>query len=537
MEYCKKFLKYWLLPYCAGTMVIFKGIPFVQAESCPETPPADSIDPDTGLRPSKVPDWDQLFANDDAISVEPIIGLQLDFSPDIRVTSLKVSNNAWLFFQQTLPIPASYNGTAANKIIFEYFAKIAKLLPSSLGTGGGLKIIGMDVDTRAVGTVFITKPLCWNQGGKLVVTWDQVGYFKAMSDPISTFQIVLFKGNRDGDAIIEYRFHTFPFSYGQQGNTTEPPPFSGIFANGRIFFELPVSQQEWVSEIDTYNNGIWIIELKNHTFTLQLNDKLRCQHTEEPQLVTSYTLPERIHELPDQPTTFTSELNDQTSERIQLPFAIRAGDKSFFNTLRVSSAGFVQFAPEDNPQLGSPVFVSAYQNTAVIPESTLVTFGYKDATTFIAHWRQDLGNGSSNAFSIRLLGQQEKSRTLVIFDYELLQPVNNHSQGGTYPFAGITAGHSTVMELPYSGTEEAHHMQRDYRGLWEVSLDASGYRLLLPRHLACHYQSGSSENDGSSGNDETSECPGHSGSMAANRLYPILLAPVALALYYTYQGK
>ena len=408
----------------------------------------------------------------------------------------------------------------------------------------------MDVDTRKAGTIWFTNPVChWDRGGMMIATWDNVGYWKEKDDYLSLFQIAAYSGEQEGDAIIEYRFADFPYFY----NLTNLDwlvgrhPFSGIIAKGQILMELPLSQQEWVKDINTYNDGLWVMEVKNQSLALKLNDKLLCRHTEVPMPLEEppFSLPALVHERPDPASSFDTSENEKSSA-IRLLFTLQAGDGKIIDTLQINPSGSLRFDPQYNSQISSPVEFVAY--SAISPENTQVNYGYKNATTFIVSWQQDLGDGLNNLFSIRLLSQPEEPKTTILFDYEELQPVV--ADADAYPFAGIIVGGQPVMELRYSGVSDAHKLQRDYRGIWEVEITQNGYRLILPRHLACQYQKAQGDNlvdvevsgNGGSDNgvDETTGAEvdindaSHSGTLNAapdSRFIPPLLVLTAAWAY------
>jgi Ca2+-binding RTX toxin-like protein len=129
-----------------------------------------------------------------------------------------------------------------------------------------------DVDTRAGDPIYVDVDA---EADVVTITWGNVGFYDAQSDPSNSFQIQLFDRG-GGDFDIVFRYEDINWSAGTaSGGSSETglggtPARAGFSAgNGSDFFELPQSGIE--SEItnletiagNTGVEGLWVFEVRS----------------------------------------------------------------------------------------------------------------------------------------------------------------------------------------------------------------------------------------------------------------------------------
>ncbi|THD83600.1 hypothetical protein E7811_09990 [Aliigemmobacter aestuarii] len=156
-------------------------------------------------------------------------------------------------------------------------------------TYAGLFPFWADVDTRSGtssitpgGTSKGTNLVYWDIApgrDRIVITWDDVGYYSYQTDKLNAFQIVITDlsdrtGYRDGDFMFEYRYETLNWTTGSAsggvnglGGNIARAGWSA--ANGLNFFEMPGSGNQtgaltWDTRAgNTGTDGLWRFVVRN----------------------------------------------------------------------------------------------------------------------------------------------------------------------------------------------------------------------------------------------------------------------------------
>jgi hypothetical protein len=133
----------------------------------------------------------------------------------------------------------------------------------SSGTRSGIFAYWADVDTRGEGALI--SPGGTSQGSNLVyydfdvlndrivITWDDVGYYFVNTDSVNAFQMILtdassLPGRSAGDFDIEFRYEWIDWTAGDlsggEGGIGGTPARAGYSSGTGVFFELPQSGNE-----------------------------------------------------------------------------------------------------------------------------------------------------------------------------------------------------------------------------------------------------------------------------------------------------
>lgn len=202
----------------------------------------------------------------DPVDITPIFGQGINFFGTVY-TSLFINNNGSVTFEDARSAftPDAITGVSNNPEISPFFGDVDTRLPSGVddvgpgtvsqtpgGTSAGTNLMWYDLDTA---------------NHRLVVTWDDVGYYSTHTDKLNAFQLILTSFGTD-DFDIEFRYEAVNWTTGDAsqgedglGGTVARAGYTS--GNGEDFYELPVSgDQEAVlaldeSEGNTGESGIW----------------------------------------------------------------------------------------------------------------------------------------------------------------------------------------------------------------------------------------------------------------------------------------
>ncbi len=212
-----------------------------------------------------------LPANDDsstsAISIGSIFENGLNFY-GTTYNSLFINNNGGVSFDQPLSqfTPQTIS-SASFAAVFAYWADV-----DTLGQSGNTSFGGTSQGTNLV--YYALDPL----NDRIVVTWDDVGYFSAKSDLVNAFQLVLTDTSNDpgrgpGDFDIEFRYEDINWTAGDAsdgiGGLGGVTARAGYSSGTGTFFELPQSGNEsaMLALEDTPGNtgteGLWQFSVVN----------------------------------------------------------------------------------------------------------------------------------------------------------------------------------------------------------------------------------------------------------------------------------
>jgi len=211
-----------------------------------------------------------LARNDDgstsAVDITSIFAEGINFF-GTTYTSLFINNNGSVTFEQPRSTftPDVITGVSNNPEISPFFGDVDTRLPAGVsengpgtvtttpgGTSQGTDLVWYDLDT---------------DNNRLVVTWDDVGYFNQSVNKLNAFQLILTAFGQD-DFDIEFRYEAINWTTGGAsggvdglGGTVARAGYTS--GNGEDFFELPASgiEEEILSlENDPGNtgeDGIW----------------------------------------------------------------------------------------------------------------------------------------------------------------------------------------------------------------------------------------------------------------------------------------
>ena len=190
-------------------------------------------------------------------------------------TSLFVNTNGNITFSDPLPTftPDAFP-VAARPMIAPFWADVDTRTPGGLlgcrGPGDGVAVMGPACDNPANnGIWWYTEP------GRMVVTWDQVGYYQCHTDRRMSFQLVLTAAEGcagAGDFDVEFRFNRCEWETGDASGGTNgfggTPAQSGFDAGDSTnFVEIMGSRTAGIaSRLCTESNvgerGIWRFQIR-----------------------------------------------------------------------------------------------------------------------------------------------------------------------------------------------------------------------------------------------------------------------------------
>ena len=207
-----------------------------------------------------------LGRNDDgstpALDVTPIFEDGLDFYGRV-FTALWINNNGSVTFDgpRAAYTPDRINGRGDSPEITPFFADVDTRNPGAVATPGGnstgSNLVHYDLD-RA--------------GDRVVVTWDDVGYYLNRVDRLNAFQLIL-SDRGAGDFDIEFRYEAVNWTTGDysdgRGGLGGTVARAGYSAGGAgVYYELPASgDQDAILALDavpgnTGDVGRWLFAVR-----------------------------------------------------------------------------------------------------------------------------------------------------------------------------------------------------------------------------------------------------------------------------------
>lgn len=181
-------------------------------------------------------------------------------------TGLWINNNGSVTFNgpRSTFTPSVITGVSGNPEITPYFADVdtrgGATSPTFGGNSTGSNLVYYDFDTAS---------------DRLIVTWDDVGYFSNHIDKLNAFQLILTDRGR-GDFDIEFRYEDMNWTTGGAsgganglGGTVARAGYTAGTGDPRAFFELPASgNQEAMLALDetvgnTGDTGRWTFNVRS----------------------------------------------------------------------------------------------------------------------------------------------------------------------------------------------------------------------------------------------------------------------------------
>ncbi|MDP1549049.1 MAG: nidogen-like domain-containing protein [Nitrosomonas sp.] len=181
-------------------------------------------------------------------------------------TGLWVNNNGSVTFNgaRSTFTPSVITGVSGNPEITPYFADVdtrgGATSPTFGGNSTGSNLVYYDFDTAS---------------DRLIVTWDDVGYYSGQIDKLNAFQLVL-TDRGSGDFDIEFRYEDMNWTTGTSsggtnglGGTVARAGYTAGTGDPRAFFELPASgNQEAMLALDetvgnTGDTGRWTFNVRS----------------------------------------------------------------------------------------------------------------------------------------------------------------------------------------------------------------------------------------------------------------------------------
>ncbi|HWT13733.1 MAG TPA: nidogen-like domain-containing protein [Allosphingosinicella sp.] len=196
------------------------------------------------------------------ISLASIFPTGIDFFGR-TYTGIYVNNNGSITFTEGLAAftPTAITGDTSTPIIAPFWADV-----DTRGTGTGTSPGGTSAGTnRVYYDLDATK-------GKVIVTWDDVGYYQNHTDKKNAFQLVITRTG-EGDFNFEFRYENVDWVAGDESGGSGGLGGTGARAgysagDGINFFELPASGNETeLLALETSSNvdtpGLWVFKVRD----------------------------------------------------------------------------------------------------------------------------------------------------------------------------------------------------------------------------------------------------------------------------------